>query len=164
MNNWAHFAKKYGFIPLFGDGSTKYVYHIFVEYVLHIIKITYCRHWIVRILSESVTFISGCYPNNHHFHCRIQPVYVVDVAAGIVAALRDDGTSIGKVYELGGPEIFTVHDLVCFFFRISFPPQKKEKKFLYKVLSSIQAEIMFDTIREWPRYMKVPFPIAKVNK
>lgn len=22
---------------------------------------------------------------------------------------------------------------------------------------------MFDTIREWPRYVKVPFPIAKVG-
>ncbi|XP_038906582.1 NADH dehydrogenase [ubiquinone] 1 alpha subcomplex subunit 9, mitochondrial [Benincasa hispida] len=87
MNTWAHFAKKYGFIPLFGDGSTK-----------------------------------------------IQPVYVVDVAAGIVSALKDDGTSIGKVYELGGPEIYTVHEL---------------------------AEIMYDMIREWPRYLKVPFPIAK---
>ncbi|TYK24607.1 NADH dehydrogenase (ubiquinone) 1 alpha subcomplex subunit 9 [Cucumis melo var. makuwa] len=87
MNPWAHFAKKYGFIPLFGDGSTK-----------------------------------------------IQPVYVVDVAAGIVSALKDDGTSIGKVYELGGPEIYTVHDL---------------------------AELMYDMIREWPRYLKVPFPIAK---
>ncbi|KAG6576077.1 NADH dehydrogenase [ubiquinone] 1 alpha subcomplex subunit 9, mitochondrial, partial [Cucurbita argyrosperma subsp. sororia] len=87
MNTWAHFAKKYGFVPLFGDGSTK-----------------------------------------------IQPVYVVDVAAGAVSALTDDGTSIGKVYELGGPEIFTVHDL---------------------------AEIMFDMIREWPHYVKVPYPIAK---
>lgn len=26
LNPWAHFAKKYGFIPLFGDGSTKYVF------------------------------------------------------------------------------------------------------------------------------------------
>jgi len=25
LNPWAHFAKKYGFIPLFGNGSTKYV-------------------------------------------------------------------------------------------------------------------------------------------
>jgi uncharacterized protein YbjT (DUF2867 family) len=44
--------------------------------------------------------------------CRIQPVYVVDVAGAIVAALKDDGTSMGKVYELGGPEVFTVHELV----------------------------------------------------
>ncbi|KAJ8749135.1 hypothetical protein K2173_013742 [Erythroxylum novogranatense] len=65
---------------------------------------------------------------------KIQPVYVVDVAAAIIAALKDDGTSMGKTYELGGPEIFTVHEL---------------------------AELMFDTIREWPRYVKVPFPIAK---
>ncbi|XP_015901149.1 NADH dehydrogenase [ubiquinone] 1 alpha subcomplex subunit 9, mitochondrial [Ziziphus jujuba] len=87
LNRWAQFAKKYSFMPLVGDGSTK-----------------------------------------------IQPVYVVDVAAAIMAALKDDGTSMGKVYELGGPEIFTVHEL---------------------------AEIMYDVIREWPRYVKVPFPIAK---
>ncbi|CAM8927540.1 unnamed protein product [Rhodiola kirilowii] len=87
MNRWAHFAKKYGFIPLYGDGSTK-----------------------------------------------IQPAYVVDVAAAVVAALKDDGTSMGKVYELGGPDIFTVHEL---------------------------AELMFETIREWPHYVKVPFPIAR---
>lgn len=44
--------------------------------------------------------------------CRIQPVYVVDVASAIITALKDDGTSMGKVYELGGPDIFTVHELV----------------------------------------------------
>ena len=43
---------------------------------------------------------------------RFQPVYVIDVAAAIMAALKDDGTSMGKVYELGGPEIFTMHELV----------------------------------------------------
>ncbi|KAL0653694.1 hypothetical protein Bca4012_096385 [Brassica carinata] len=65
---------------------------------------------------------------------KFQPVYVVDVAAAIVAALKDDGSSMGKTYELGGPDVFTPHDL---------------------------AEIMFDMIREWPRYVKLPFPIAK---
>ncbi|PON31493.1 NAD(P)-binding domain containing protein [Trema orientale] len=80
LNRWAQFAKKYGFLPLIGDGSTK-----------------------------------------------IQPVYVVDVAAAIVAALKDDGASMGKIYELGGPE----------------------------------TELMYDVIREWPRYVKVPLPIAK---
>ncbi|WZZ18637.1 hypothetical protein YC2023_111726 [Brassica napus] len=65
---------------------------------------------------------------------KFQPVYVVDVAAAIVAALKDDGSSMGKIYELGGPDVFTPHDL---------------------------AEIMFDMIREWPRYVKLPFPIAK---
>ncbi|KAL2238703.1 NADH dehydrogenase [ubiquinone] 1 alpha subcomplex subunit 9, mitochondrial [Sesamum indicum] len=87
LNPWAHFAKKYSFLPLLGDGSTK-----------------------------------------------IQPVYVVDVASAIVAALKDDGSSMGKVYELGGPEIYTLHQL---------------------------AELMYDMIREWPHYVKVPFPIAK---
>ncbi|KAH7577726.1 hypothetical protein JRO89_XS01G0291100 [Xanthoceras sorbifolium] len=87
LNTWARFAKKYSFLPLIGDGSTK-----------------------------------------------IQPVFVADVAAAVVAALKDDGTSMGKIYELGGPEVFTVHEL---------------------------AEIMYDVIREWPRYVKIPFPVAK---
>jgi len=26
-----------------------------------------------------------------------------------------------------------------------------------------QAELMFDMIREWPRYVNVPFPIAKAS-
>lgn len=87
LNPWAFFAKKYGFLPLIGGGSTK-----------------------------------------------IQPVFVADVAAAIVSSLKDNGTSMGKVYELGGPDIYTMHDL---------------------------AELMFDMIREWPRYVNVPFPIAK---
>ncbi|KAF6144406.1 hypothetical protein GIB67_024633, partial [Kingdonia uniflora] len=66
---------------------------------------------------------------------KIQPVYVIDVAAAIIAALKDDGSSMGKTYELGGPDVFSIHEL---------------------------AELMYETIREWPRYVKVPFPIAKV--
>ena len=37
----------------------------------------------------------------------------MDVAAAIVAAVKDDGTSMGKTYDLGGPDIFSVNDLVC---------------------------------------------------
>ena len=66
---------------------------------------------------------------------KIQPVYVVDVAAAIVSSLKDDGTSMGESYGLGGPEIYTVHDL---------------------------AELMYETICEWPRYIDVPLPIARV--
>ncbi|KAK4366150.1 hypothetical protein RND71_014030 [Anisodus tanguticus] len=79
LNPWAFFAKKYGFLPLIGGGSTK-----------------------------------------------IQPVFVADVAAAIVSSLKDNGTSMGKVYELGGPDVYTMHEL---------------------------AELMFDMIREWPRYV-----------
>lgn len=58
--------------------------------------------------------MDGVFLYCYFFHplCRIQPVYVVDVAAAIVAALKDDGASMGKIYELGGPEVFTVHELV----------------------------------------------------
>uniref|UniRef100_A0A0E0NMA2 Cyclin N-terminal domain-containing protein n=1 Tax=Oryza rufipogon TaxID=4529 RepID=A0A0E0NMA2_ORYRU len=65
-----------------------------------------------------------------------EPVYVVDVAAAIVNSLKDDGTSMGKSYGLGGPEIYTVHDL---------------------------AELMYETICEWPRYIDVPLPIARLT-
>lgn len=29
LNTWAHFVKNYGFVPLIGDGSTKYAFIIF---------------------------------------------------------------------------------------------------------------------------------------
>lgn len=66
---------------------------------------------------------------------RIQPVYVIDVAAAIIAALKDDGTSIGRTYELGGPDLFTIDELV---------------------------HLMFETIREEPRFIKIPIPIARL--
>ncbi|KAI3829793.1 hypothetical protein L1987_03921 [Smallanthus sonchifolius] len=65
---------------------------------------------------------------------KMQPVYVADVASAVVAALKDDGSSMGKLYELGGPDIYTIHQL---------------------------AELMYEVIREWPHYVNVPFPIAK---
>ncbi|PWA42682.1 NAD(P)-binding Rossmann-fold superfamily protein [Artemisia annua] len=65
---------------------------------------------------------------------KIQPVYVADVASAVVAALKDDGSSMGKLYELGGPDIYTQREL---------------------------AEIMYEVIREWPHYVNVPLPIAK---
>ncbi|XP_058207710.1 NADH dehydrogenase [ubiquinone] 1 alpha subcomplex subunit 9, mitochondrial [Rhododendron vialii] len=89
-----------------------------------------------RILNTWAHFVKnyGFLPLIGDGSTKIQPVYVVDVASAIIAALKDDGTSMGKVYELGGPDVFSVHQL---------------------------AEIMFDKIREWPHYVKVPFPIAK---
>lgn len=42
---------------------------------------------------------------------RLQPVYVEDVARAFVAALDDDLT-IGKTYELAGPNIYTLRELV----------------------------------------------------
>lgn len=42
---------------------------------------------------------------------RFQPVWVEDVVAAIMQALADDGTA-GECYELGGPEIFTLREIV----------------------------------------------------
>jgi uncharacterized protein YbjT (DUF2867 family) len=44
---------------------------------------------------------------------RFQPVYVGDVAQCIVHALQDDLT-IGEIYELGGPQVYTLRELVQF--------------------------------------------------
>lgn len=44
-------------------------------------------------------------------NARLQPVHVGDVAAAIVAAL-DDPRSFGQTYELCGPEVFTLRELV----------------------------------------------------
>lgn len=65
-------------------------------------------------------------------YCRMQPVFVVDIAAALISALKDDGTSMGKIYELGGPEVFRVHELVIFVIislsLINFSLSQKEKR------------------------------------
>lgn len=60
---------------------------------------------------------------------RLQPAFVMDVAAAVVAAVKDDGSSMGRTYDLGGPDVYTLEDLVM---------------------------MVFDIIREHPRVMKIP--------
>jgi uncharacterized protein YbjT (DUF2867 family) len=48
---------------------------------------------------------------------RFQPVYVGDVAGGVVAALeRDDAP--GRIYELGGPQTYTFAELMRYMLRV----------------------------------------------
>jgi NADH dehydrogenase len=44
---------------------------------------------------------------------RLQPVYVEDVAEAVARILADPGT-VGRTYELGGPAVYTLRDLVRF--------------------------------------------------
>lgn len=44
---------------------------------------------------------------------RFQPVFVGDVADAVLAALHDPATE-GKVYELGGPRVWTFRELLAF--------------------------------------------------
>lgn len=46
-------------------------------------------------------------------HTRFQPVYVDDVAAAIIAAL-DRPQAEGKIYELGGPQIYSFRQLLAY--------------------------------------------------
>ncbi len=42
---------------------------------------------------------------------KMQPVYVVDIAQAVVAALRDPGTHGGQAYALGGPDVLSMAGL-----------------------------------------------------
>ncbi|KAH6559654.1 hypothetical protein KP509_1Z001900 [Ceratopteris richardii] len=66
---------------------------------------------------------------------RLQPTFVMDVAAAIIAAVKDDGSSMGRTYDLGGPDVYEVQELV---------------------------DLVFETIREHPRVVKIPLAIPKM--
>ena len=59
--------------------------------------------WIAR-LAPAIPLIGGG-------NTRFQPVYVGDVAAGIMRIVEDPGTS-GVVYEFGGPTVYSFKDLM----------------------------------------------------
>src|ERR1700674_1548272 len=48
---------------------------------------------------------------------RLQPVYVEDVAEAVARILADPGT-IGRTYELAGPGVYTLRDLIAFTLRV----------------------------------------------
>ena len=48
---------------------------------------------------------------------RLQPVYVEDVAESVTRILADPGT-VGRTYELAGPRVYTLRDLVRFTLRV----------------------------------------------
>ncbi|MCO5600557.1 hypothetical protein L7F22_054671 [Adiantum nelumboides] len=60
---------------------------------------------------------------------RLQPAFVMDIAAAIVASVKDDGSSMGWSYDLGGPDTYKVADLIM---------------------------MVFEIIREHPRVTKIP--------
>lgn len=107
LNPWAQFAKNYSFLPLIGDGSTKYIFNAITYFLRDGGAVSGTSVILMNFLFLGTSYLCP----NDDFFCRIQPVYVVDVAAAIVSALKDDG-SMGKIYELGGPEIYTMHELV----------------------------------------------------
>ncbi len=70
---------------------------------------------------------------------RMQPVYVCDVADAIIACLTDP-TTHGRVYELGGPQVWTFREILEFVLK-----QTRRKRRLVDIPMSIarlQAEVM----------------------
>ncbi len=50
---------------------------------------------------------------------RMQPVYAQDVGRAVAAAAFDPGTHGGRTYELGGPQVMTMHELIAFICEIT---------------------------------------------
>ena len=48
---------------------------------------------------------------------RLQPVYVANVGKAVAAAALDPRTHGGKLYELGGPQVLTMHELMAWICR-----------------------------------------------
>ncbi|KAI3592274.1 Oxidoreductase [Cupriavidus sp. U2] len=46
-------------------------------------------------------------------HARFQPVFVMDVVQAFVNAMAN-GSTVGQTYELGGPQVYTLEELVKF--------------------------------------------------
>ena len=44
-------------------------------------------------------------------NCRFQPVFVEDLAKAIAAAVREPVKYAGNIYEIGGPQVFTMREL-----------------------------------------------------
>jgi uncharacterized protein YbjT (DUF2867 family) len=55
--------------------------------------------------------MTPCVPLIGGGRTRFQPVYVGDLADGLMAALKDAGTA-GRTYELGGPRVYTFRELM----------------------------------------------------
>ncbi|HEV2220021.1 MAG TPA: complex I NDUFA9 subunit family protein [Casimicrobiaceae bacterium] len=72
-------------------------------------------------------------------NARFQPVYVGDVAASIVAALSDDETS-GQRYELCGPRVYTLEQLVRYVGEVTGAARPIVP--LGPMLASLQARVM----------------------
>jgi len=69
-----------------------------------------------RLLTRIGKIISKfyMYPLINEGNCKIQPVWVEDVAGVISAAVRDPEGFSGKTLELGGPRVMTMRELVEF--------------------------------------------------
>jgi uncharacterized protein YbjT (DUF2867 family) len=68
-----------------------------------------------------------------------QPVYVGDVAAAVVAALDDPATA-GRIYELGGPHVYSFRDLMEIVLR-----ETRRKRLLVSVpwgIAELQAAVL----------------------
>ena len=72
-------------------------------------------------------------------NARFQPVYVGDVAACVVAALSDDETS-GQRYDLCGPHVYTLEQLVRYVGEVTGAARPIVA--LGPMLSSLQARVM----------------------
>jgi uncharacterized protein YbjT (DUF2867 family) len=86
-----------------------------------------------------LALISPALPLMGGGHTRFQPVYVGDVADAVVKAL-DDPSAAGKIFELGGPHIYTFRQLMLLLFQ-----QTGRRRFLVPIpwgLAAVQGSLL----------------------
>jgi len=76
---------------------------------------------------------------------RKRPLYVVDVAQGIVSAMLDE-TAAGQTFELYGPEEYFLHDIVKYVFKIIREPFRPYNipESVYRMVAFFLEQSVFD--------------------
>eukprot|EP00898_Chlorokybus_atmophyticus_P008514 jgi/Chlat1/8664/Chrsp87S09237 len=105
-----------------------------------------------RLLNAFAIFFKklGVVPIYNGGWTKMQPVHARDVAAAVMGMLGTEA-SVGQTYELGGPETFTIKDLV----NITFETIREKPVMLNLPIELAQ---WLAAPREWAQ-ARVPFPI-----
>ncbi|KAJ8952630.1 hypothetical protein NQ314_007489 [Rhamnusium bicolor] len=86
-----------------------------------------------------------------------QPVYVSDVAAGIVAAIKDPDTAC-KIYQAVGPKRYLLSELVDYFYRV----MKKDEEWGYR-RNDMSWDPLFQLKVTLTEKLSINFPIANLH-
>eukprot|EP01112_Ceratiomyxa_fruticulosa_P007143 TRINITY_DN1845_c0_g1_i1.p1 TRINITY_DN1845_c0_g1~~TRINITY_DN1845_c0_g1_i1.p1 ORF type:complete len:366 (-),score=63.73 TRINITY_DN1845_c0_g1_i1:110-1207(-) len=99
-------------------------------------------------ISRDYPFIPLVNPDN-----LIQPLYVMDLAKSILAALGDEAT-IGKTYELGGPKYYTWEELLSM---ITYTARSEKKVFVVPQ-AALMAAARFIELGRKPLFIRGEIP------
>ena len=87
-------------------------------------------------------------------HTRLQPVFVEDVAEAVASILTDPRT-VGRTYELAGPGVYTLRELVSMTLQAA---QRREKSTHTQSSSSLALIYLIKRAREASSVLVAPRP------